>query len=178
MRTSTPPAIDGRLDDAVWSQATIVEDFHQVTPREFSSPTERTIVYLLYDDDNLYVAARMFDKEPDKIVARIQRQNQAIGGDDRFFVHLDPFGNRRSGYLFGVNPNGVRFDGVDLATCGPEALRRLRREMQIVLGKEKKKNIESAKKKKSAGNQQKILVINQAIGIIANLSNTKNKKRF
>jgi hypothetical protein len=111
-RTATPPTIDGRIDEEVWTRATIVEDLHQVTPVEFSAPTERTIVYLLYDNDYLYVAARMLDKEPNEIVARIQRQNQPIGGDDRFFVHLDPFGNRRSGYLFGVNPNGVRFDGV------------------------------------------------------------------
>jgi hypothetical protein len=112
IRTTTPPVIDGRLDDAVWSTATVIDDLHQVTPTEFAAPTERTIVYLLYDDDNLYVAARMFDKEPERIGARILRQNQPIGPDDRFFVHLDPFGNRRSGYLFGVNPNGVRFDGV------------------------------------------------------------------
>jgi len=111
-RTTTAPVIDGRLDDAAWSQATVIEDLHQVTPVEYATPTERTIVYLLYDDEKLYVAARMFDKEPDRVTARILRQNQPIGGDDRFFVHLDPFGNRRSGYLFGVNPNGVRFDGV------------------------------------------------------------------
>ncbi len=111
-RTSTPPIIDGRLDDAVWATATVIEDLLQVTPVEYAPPTERTIVYLLYDDENLYVGVRMYDKEPERIVARVLRQNQPIGGDDRFFVHLDPFGNRRSGYLFGVNPNGVRFDGV------------------------------------------------------------------
>jgi hypothetical protein len=111
-RTETPPVIDGRIDDAVWQGAAVIEDLHQVTPVEFSTPTERTVVYLLYDADFLYVGARMFDKEPDQIVARILRQNQPIGGDDRFFVHIDAFGNRRSGNLFGVNPNGVRFDGI------------------------------------------------------------------
>jgi hypothetical protein len=60
----------------------------------------------------LYVGARLFDREPNLINARILRQNQPIGADDRLFVQIDPFGNRRSGYLFGVNPNGVRFDGV------------------------------------------------------------------
>jgi hypothetical protein len=111
-RTDAAPVIDGRLDDAVWQNATVIDDLHQVTPDEFGPPTERTVVYLLYDTDNLYVGARMFDKEPAAIVARILRQNQPIGGDDRFFVHVDAFGNRRSGNLFGVNPNGVRFDGI------------------------------------------------------------------
>ena len=51
-------------------------------------------------------------REPELINARILRQGQPIGADDRFFVHIDPFNNRRSGYLFGVNPNGVRYDGI------------------------------------------------------------------
>jgi hypothetical protein len=54
----------------------------------------------------------MFDGEPERINALILRQGQQIGSDDRFFVHIDSFANRRSGYLFGVNPNGVRYDGI------------------------------------------------------------------
>ena len=112
VRTEEAPVIDGRLDDAVWQSAARVEDLHQVTPVEYATPTEPTVVYLLYDDEMLYVGARLFDREPNLINARILRQNQPIGADDRLFVQIDPFGNRRSGYLFGVNPNGVRFDGV------------------------------------------------------------------
>jgi hypothetical protein len=111
-RVDAAPVIDGRLDDRAWAEAAVVEDLHQVQPVEYAAPTERTIVYALYDADTLYVAAKMYDREPELINARVLRQNQAIGPDDRFFLHLDPFGNRRSGYIFGVNPNGVRFDGV------------------------------------------------------------------
>jgi hypothetical protein len=111
-RTDVAPVIDGRLDDAVWQRATMIDDLKQVTPVEFAEPTERTIIYVLYDSENLYVAARMFDREPDQIVARILRQNQPIGSDDRVFVQIDTFGNRRSGKLFVVNPNGVLFDGI------------------------------------------------------------------
>ena len=110
--TDVAPVIDGRIDDAVWQNAAVIEDLHQVTPVEYGEPTERTVIYLLYDSENIYVAARMFDKEPDQVTARILRQNQPIGGDDRFFVQIDAFGNNRSGNLFGVNPNGVRFDGI------------------------------------------------------------------
>ena len=95
-RTDVAPVIDGRIDDAVWQNATVIEDLHQVTPVEYGEPTERTIIYLLYESENIYVAARMFDKEPGEITARILRQNQPIGGDDRFFVQIDAFGNRRS----------------------------------------------------------------------------------
>jgi hypothetical protein len=111
-RAAEPPVIDGDLDEEIWIRAPVVDDFHQVTPVEFESPTERTEVFVLYDRDALYIGARLYDAEPQLINARILRQGQNINTDDRFFVHIDPFNNRRSGYLFGVNPNGVRYDGV------------------------------------------------------------------
>jgi hypothetical protein len=111
-RAAQPPVIDGELDEEIWVRAPLVDDFHQVTPVEFESPSERTEVFLLYDRDALYIGARLYDAEPELINARILRQGQNINTDDRFFVHIDPFNNRRSGYMFGVNPNGVRYDGV------------------------------------------------------------------
>jgi hypothetical protein len=111
-RAAEPPTIDGVLDEEVWQRAPVIDDFHQITPVEFDAPTERTEVYVLYNRDALYIGARLYDSQPGQINARILRQGQAIGSDDRFFVHIDPFNNRRSGYLFGVNPNGVRYDGI------------------------------------------------------------------
>jgi hypothetical protein len=112
VRTATPPVIDGDLSDAVWSNAAVVDDLHQVSPTEYAEPYERTEVLILYDDDALYIAARLYDTEPELITAKTLRQNGSIGDDDRFFVTIDPFNDRRSGYYFGVNPNGVRSDGL------------------------------------------------------------------
>ena len=58
-RTATRPVIDGDLSDAVWATAPVVDDLHQVSPTEYAAPYERTEVYILYDDDALYVAARL-----------------------------------------------------------------------------------------------------------------------
>jgi hypothetical protein len=112
VRTSTPPVIDGDLSDAVWAAAAVVDDLHQVTPIEYAEPDERTEVLILYDDDALYVAARLYDTDPSQITARNMRQNDNLGQDDRFYVTIDPFNDRRSGYFFGLNPNGVRADGL------------------------------------------------------------------
>ena len=111
-RTATRPVIDGDLSDAVWATAPVVDDLHQVSPTEYAAPYERTEVYILYDDDALYVAARLYDTDPELITARNLRQNDNIGQDDRFYVTIDPFNDRRSGYFFGLNPNGVRADGL------------------------------------------------------------------
>ena len=111
-RTETAPTIDGVLDDLPWTHAPVIEDLHQFDPVDHGEPTEHTEVYVLYDDDNLYVAARMFDSEPDQIRARQMVQGQAMWFDDSFTVLLDPFNNKRTGYSFQVNPVGNRRDGI------------------------------------------------------------------
>ena len=112
VRAAVPPMIDGVLDESVWASAEPIDDLHQVSPQEYAAPSERTEVYVLYDDDALYIGARLYDSAPELITAQNLRQNDNIGDDDRFFVTLDPFNSRRSGYFFGVNVNGVRQDGL------------------------------------------------------------------
>ena len=111
-RTETAPTIDGVLDDSPWMLAPVIDDLHQFDPVDHGEPTEHTEVYVLYDDDNLYIAARMFDSEPDQIRARQMVQGQGMWFDDSFTVLLDPFNNKRTGYSFQVNPVGNRRDGI------------------------------------------------------------------
>ncbi len=111
VRTATPPVIDGVLDDPVWANAAFIDNLHQVDPVEYAEPFERTEVFLLYDDDALYVGFKLYD-DPDAITAQNLRQNDSVGQDDRIFVTIDPFNDQRSGYYFGLNPNGVRMDGI------------------------------------------------------------------
>jgi hypothetical protein len=111
-RAASPPVIDGVLDDAVWANAAAIDDMHEVQPTEYAEASERTIVYLLYDDDALYVAARLYDREPGKVTDRILRQGEQVFGDDWFSVIIDPFHDRRSGYRFLTNPNGLRQEGL------------------------------------------------------------------
>jgi hypothetical protein len=109
-RTATAPVIDGRLDDEVWQQARVIDDFHQIRPGNGAQPSERTEIYLLYDDDALYVGARLWDSEPEQIAASTLRHNQRLGADDRLAVIIDPFNTGRGGYRFETNANGVRHD--------------------------------------------------------------------
>ena len=113
VRTHTPPVIDGDLTDSVWERAALVDDLHQMSPVEYSEPSEHTEIYVLYDEDALYVGARLYDTQPNLIAASNLRQNEAtIASDDTFWITVDPFNQRRSGYYFGLNPNGVRSDGL------------------------------------------------------------------
>ena len=112
VRTETRPVIDGQLDEEIWGVADIVDDFYEVRPIEFRAPSQRTQVFVLYDQDYLYIAAKLWDEQPEEVTAQILRQGSNIEVDDYFGVILDPFHDRRSGYLFQVNPNGVRADAI------------------------------------------------------------------
>ena len=111
-RVGTAPVIDGILDEAVWQQAELITDFHQTRPGDGTPPSERTELYVLYDDDAMYIGARMFDSEPELIAAPTIRHGQGLGSDDRLVVILDPFNTRRAGYRFETNLNGVRHDAL------------------------------------------------------------------
>jgi hypothetical protein len=103
-----PPVIDGHLSDEIWQRASWRDDFVQVLPVELAAPSQRTEVAVALDNENLYIAARLYDATPDRVVARQWIQGRAYEMDDQFGVALDTFRSRRHGYFFQLNPNGIR----------------------------------------------------------------------
>jgi hypothetical protein len=110
--TEVPPELDGVIDDWAWLTATIVENLHVVSPNEGDVPSERSRFYVTYDNDAIYVAAELFDTEPDKITARVLRQGDYSEGEDGVMLILDPFHQGRSGYAFYLTVNAVRFQAL------------------------------------------------------------------
>ncbi|MBM3297534.1 MAG: carbohydrate binding family 9 domain-containing protein, partial [Candidatus Aminicenantes bacterium] len=104
VRSAEAVRIDGLLDEAVW-QRPGAADFIQLLPAEGSEPTEKTEVWVGYDDNNLYVAALLHDSEPSKILALLGRRDDYLESD-WFTVALDPYFDRRTGNAFSVNPAG------------------------------------------------------------------------
>jgi cellulose/xylan binding protein with CBM9 domain/uncharacterized protein DUF5916 len=111
-RATSAPVIDGRLDDAVWKNAAVIDDFHQTSPSDGAAPTEVTVVRVTYDDEYLYIAADLRDSDPGGISAKQMIQGKMFFSDDRFWVTLDSFNNKRNDYFFQVNANGVRRDAL------------------------------------------------------------------
>ncbi|MCU0462268.1 MAG: carbohydrate binding family 9 domain-containing protein [Bacteroidales bacterium] len=109
-RTTEAPSIDGILDEAVWKTGTWMDDFIQNEPYNGQPATQRTEFAVLFDDDNLYVAIKNYDTDPDSIVNRLTRRDQADG--DLSGVIFDSFHDLRTGFLFGVSSSGVKYDMV------------------------------------------------------------------
>ncbi len=111
-RITTAPSIDGTIGESEWADAVRVSDLHQIRPVEFAQPSERTVWYIAYDDKALYVAAHAFDSDPDGVVAQTLRQGSDLSADDSMSILIDAFNNKRSGYKFSLNPNGVRAEAI------------------------------------------------------------------
>ncbi|MBX2992368.1 MAG: carbohydrate binding family 9 domain-containing protein [Bacteroidetes bacterium] len=112
VRIADAITIDGVLSDPVWQQLQpAVTSLYQREPEEGKPATERTEIYIVYDDAALYVAARLYDTAPDSIVARLTRRDVFVNADD-FGIYLDPYYDRRSGVYFGLNAAGTLYDGV------------------------------------------------------------------
>jgi len=111
-KTNLAPILDGILDDPIWREARKITNFHQVQPVDHGEPTEISEFYITYDDNNFYMAARLYDSNPSQIRARQLIQGQNIFGDDTADILLDTFNNDRTAFYFQTNPNGVRSEGV------------------------------------------------------------------
>jgi hypothetical protein len=112
VRIETPPVIDGRLDDEVWSLAHPIGEFTQVDPIEGGAPTEKTEVRILYDSTTLYVGIRCFDDDPKEIIGTQMGRDADLEADDRVEIVIDTFHDRRNAFWFQMNPVGAKVDAL------------------------------------------------------------------
>jgi hypothetical protein len=109
VRAEQAVTIDGRDADEVWARAPRYDRFRQFQPRVDADPSFRTEFRVAYDDRNLYVFVRMFDPHPDSIMRALTRRD-VRGPSDQIKLMIDSYHDRRSGYEFAVNPDGVKRD--------------------------------------------------------------------
>jgi Domain of unknown function (DUF5916)/Carbohydrate family 9 binding domain-like len=108
-RATAAPRIDGLDDDAVWRSAVRIDDFRQFQPKADAAPSFRTEFQVAYDEGSLYVFVRMFDPHPDSIMHALSRRD-VRGPSDQIKILIDSYADRRSGFEFAVNPDGVKRD--------------------------------------------------------------------
>lgn len=111
VRIDVPIRVDGRLDEAIWSQVPYASGFVQKEPIEGAPAVNDTRVWVLYDDEALYVGAIMFDDEPERIAQDLaRRDSQYQGRADYFEILLDTNLDQRTGYRFRTTAADVQTD--------------------------------------------------------------------
>jgi hypothetical protein len=106
-----PVLLDGRLDEPFWAAADSIDDFRQREPTEGAPASERTVVRVVRDAEALYVGVRLYDRDVSGLRAtQLRRDADLADNDDMVTLLVDGLHDRRSGFLFGTNPNGAMWD--------------------------------------------------------------------
>ena len=111
-KTNEKITIDAFLTESVW-QSKGFTGLIQQDPVQGVNPTQFSEMWVTYDDEAFYFAAKYYDSHPDSIIARLVRRD-FIWGDpsDGCVLYLDPFGDKRNGYFFYVSAAGGIADGL------------------------------------------------------------------
>jgi hypothetical protein len=122
-KTSTPPKMDGVLDDDVWQREAplAVGEWLSYNPNrgDKMSADLRTEIRIAHDERNIYLAFRCLDAEPGKIRTNIARRDTAFN-DDWIALSLDSAGTGQAAYHLFVNPSGSQMDALNTSSSGEQ----------------------------------------------------------
>ncbi|HEX7123281.1 MAG TPA: carbohydrate binding family 9 domain-containing protein, partial [Gemmatimonadaceae bacterium] len=112
IKLSEPLRVDGVLDEEVYTREKPFGGLIQVAPDYGAPQTERSDVWILYDDQYIYLACRCWDSAPPTawVVNEMRRDTDGLRNNDHIGAMFDTFYDRRSGFGFYTNPLGARAD--------------------------------------------------------------------
>ena len=116
--TGEAPKIDGVFNDDAWNVVEWESDFTQHEPYDGKAPTEKTAFKIVYDNENIYVAIKAFDSQPDSIDSRMSRRDDMDG--DLVGIQLDSYNDKRTAFSFLVSAAGVKIDMLNTEDGGNE----------------------------------------------------------
>lgn len=108
-RISDFPVVDGILDDKIWENVEVADSFIQYQPYNGKKPTFETEVKIVYSDESIFIAAKMYDLSSDSIFSLLTQRDD-LGQTDYFGVYFDPFNQGIISYGFFVTAAGVQTD--------------------------------------------------------------------
>ena len=123
-RLEHPPVLEDflnmRPNGKIKGRMAKVEGFIQREPSDGEAASQRTEVYVGYDDKNLYAVFVAFDTDHSKTRARMTRRDDVFE-DDTVGISLDTYHDKRRAYSFSSNPYGIQQDArwVDGGTGSP-----------------------------------------------------------
>jgi hypothetical protein len=110
-RVGDPVVIDGLLDEGAWSRAVVSTDtWIQTVPDPGMPASQPTILRVIYDEENLYIGAVLFDEDPHSLSVPGLEQDFDTPNSDMFGISIDTYLDRQNAFLFAVNPEGALWD--------------------------------------------------------------------
>jgi hypothetical protein len=112
IKLATPLTLDGVLDEEIYTREAPFGGLIQVAPNDGAPSTERSDIWITYDDRNIYLSCRCYETAPpaEWIVNELRRDTGGLRNNEHIGVLFDTFYDRRSGFAFYTNPLGARAD--------------------------------------------------------------------
>ena len=110
-RLSGSIILDGLIDEQAWQDIEPLP-LEMRYPNFRDIPTERTELLLGYDDVYLYIAGRLYDREPSRIQSTATKRDDWKTNLDQIGIVLDTFNDNENGMVFIATPSGLRIDAI------------------------------------------------------------------
>jgi hypothetical protein len=112
IQKSESPRLDGLFDEPFWQKATPIGPLSMVEPEEGGVPSSKTEVRIAATTEAVFFAIKCFVDQADNITSFTMQRDARIEDEDHIKIVLDTFSNGRTGYIFGINPTGARYDAL------------------------------------------------------------------
>lgn len=111
-RASERPKIDGDISDAVWENAPVAKDFVMFEPENGGAVPQnmQSEVRVLYDDNAIYICAKLLDRAPDSILTQLTQRDSYNENTDWFGFFINPYNDGLSDFNFWVTAAGTQSD--------------------------------------------------------------------
>lgn len=111
-RLTKPLHLDGRITEPEWFKADSISTLTEVDPQEGAKPSSRTVIRFLANSNYIAIGIEAYDTKPSELIAFSRGRDAFLQNQDYVKIILDTFHDRRSGYVFAVNPEGSRYDAI------------------------------------------------------------------
>jgi hypothetical protein len=120
-RAEQAPNIDGQLNDGIWQNAEIAQDFVMFKPGSGNPEPEnqKTIVKISYDNEAVYVGAYLYDNHPETIPMQFTTRDN-FGQTDFLLVSFNPNNDGINDTEFVVMSTGTQADAKVSSTNGED----------------------------------------------------------
>jgi len=108
-RISESISIDGRLEESAWKMAQPASEFIQLEPNTGKTSRFDTKVYVIYDDEAIYIGAKMSDNHPDSILLEMSLRDNFKNADN-FILIIDSYQSGQYAFAFGVSASDIQMD--------------------------------------------------------------------
>jgi hypothetical protein len=108
-RIGGPVALDGMSREKAWEGLTPLP-FTQMEPHAGAEPSERSEILLAYDDHYLYLAGRLYDREPQKVLSNSKQRDSGNPSCEWFGIVIDSYNDKENALAFFTTPAGLRWD--------------------------------------------------------------------